>query len=509
MNKQTIIVLGLMLCSNLTIRAQHNNPNRIKNNDKKCLMTTSFNDNVKRLQSQTLKDEENILMRPTKEDVYSLHQGDWFLESNNEYEYDSKGRRIKEILTRRDDMGQDVHTRFTLNYNEDSMLADFIEEYAVGNQNWIKLRKTVNTYDAIRKDIQIKQTVYEWDESIEDWTYVANDIVNMYREVERDTQGRITLNQMWKNEERTTPYTGFEFAYGESGAATSMDMYIPDEEGYLTKNCVFEDLVWHKSDCQYLKMSDNLYHAFTKDPNNRITSYTLYAYDEEGNKSQWLGNYKAKYDDQYRLIRTHIRLPYDNGVDQKYVAEIAYDTDGIGSEQRLEKNWVDDNDNDIYDFGETLISAIKLKSVYDDKGNPICIEWYEGDATGEYHQVSGYKYETIYTDFDAIEQRITYSYNPELREYEYLSKVIYSDFINVAAGIETAALNHKTIKVYDDKITTENMNGCKYKIFDIEGRVVKSGIINSSTISIANYSKGMYLIRVFTDNDTFSVKIIK
>lgn len=415
---------------------------------------------------------------------------------------------MKEILTRRDDMCQDVHTRFTMKYNEDGMIGEFLEEYSIEDLEYLKLRNTYNTYDAVRNNIQIAQKVYVWDEATESWDYSINDVANMYREVKRDDQGRVTLNQMWSNEEKFAPYIGFIFEYGETGSANKMIITSPADEGYLMQSYMFEDLVWHKSDSQYLKMSNNVYHTFTKDPLNQISSYTLYACDANGNKGEWIGSYEAKYDEQDRLVRAYIRMPYDMESYQKYVCEIAYDINGQGSETRLEKNWVDNNDDDIYNLGEELISSVKMTTAFDEKGNPISEEWFNGDVSGQYYQASGMKYETTYTDFDAIEQRITYTFNPNLGEYEYLSKVVYSDFIDVVAGIEDIKTEEGNVIVNGGEITVEGMDGNRYNVFDIQGKMIKSGVVISSKINLEGLAEGIYLVRLTSNDNSLIIKVI-
>ena len=489
------IVLGLMMFTSVSVSAQSkvnffSETIPVKNN-----LITTFSDFLKSSRKEPLDSEANVIMRPLKEDVYSMHQGDWFLESNNVYEYDIKGRRIKEVLTRRDDMGQDVHTRISLKYNDDGMVSEFLEENAVDNQPFIVNRNTFNEYDAVRKNIQVLQKVYVWDESSESWDYRPNDVANLFREIIRDEQGRVTNNQLWSNEERFTPYTGYEFEYGESGAATKMYLISPDDDGYLLRTFLFEDLVWHKSDCQYLKMSNNVMHTFTKDPYNQISSFTIYTCNQNGDKMEWAGNYKASYDEQDRLVRADIRMPYDMGSDQKYFSQIAYDTKGKGSVVRIEKNWVDQNDNDVYDITEQLLDDVKYIYNVDDKGNPISEEWYQGDVNGSYVQVSGMKYETEYTDFGAIKQRISYTFNPETQKYEYLSKAVYSNFIDVVAGMESVACN-KVIKVGANGMETKGMNGEHYIVSDVQGRIMLSGIVSGSLINLSTLSEGIYVVRI-------------
>ena len=502
------MVFGLMLFSSVSVSAQ--NLSRSVFNVKPITnkLTTSLTDFLDKSRTQAFADD-NKIMRPLKEDVYSFHQGDWFLESNNTYLYDAKGRRTQEVLVRRDAMGQDVYTRFTLKYNEDGMLGEFLEEGSSDNKNWLKLRNTFNVYDAVRKNIQTEQIVYVWDDATESWTYKSNDVASMFRDIKRDAQGRVTLDQMWNSKEMETPYMGFEFKYGETGDATSMVINSPNDDGYLMMAFVFEDLVWHKTNHQHLRQSNNVYHTFTKDPENQIKSYTLYACDAAGNKADWIGNYEAKYDDQDRLVRVNIRIPYDMGTDQKYTSEIAYDTNGKGSVVRIETNWVDVNDNDICDLGEEIIDNTKMTSIVDDKGNLVSEEWFEADATGNYTQLSGFKYETTYNEYGEIKERITYSYNPDIAKYENFSRVVYSDFIDVVAGIEEVNEMNPSVTVDNDEIIVTNADGAKFIVCDLEGRVVKSGTVSSSKINISNLTDGFYLVRVNGKNISTAVKVIK
>ena len=499
-----LFVLGILMFSNLSLSAQ---TYYIKSSEYKSLknkITIGFSDFLESSRKPVCEGEENVIMRPLKENVYSLHQGDWFLESNNLYEYDIKGRKIKEIITRRDDMGQDNHTRVSLKYNEDGMVSQFIEETAIDNQAFNLNLKSVMHYDAVRKNIQVLQKIYKWDEAAEFWDYRVSDYANMYREVERDSQGRVTLNQLWSNEEKSTPYTGFEFEYGESGPALKMNIISPDDQGYLMRSFVFEDLIWHKSDCQYLKMSQNVMHTFTKDPLNQISSFTIYTCNSDGNKADWAGNYEASYDENDRIVRVNIRMPYDMGADQKYISQIAYDTKGNGSVVRFEKNWVDRNDNDVFDITEELLDDVKYVYNVDEKGNPVSEEWYQGDVNGTYVQVSGMKYETEYTDFGAIKQRISYTFNPETQKYEYLSKAVYSDFVDVTAGIELAE-SKSVIKVMGNNVVAEGMSGEHYIVYDIQGRVMFCGIITDSNIDLSSLVKGMYIVHIGNN----SLKIIR
>ena len=501
------VVLGLMLLSGVSVNAQRD-INDIKPLTTK--LTSSFSDLLRVSRANVSSACDNTVMRPLSEDIYSFHQGDWFLESSHKYLYDAKGRRVQEVESRRDEMGQDLYTRYTLKYNEDGMLGEFMEESSMDNASWLKLRNTYNVYDSVRKNIHTQQIIYEWDDATESWIYKSDDVASMYRDVKRDEQGRVVLDQMWNSKEKEKPYMGFEFEYGETGPATKMSITSPDEEGYLMRAFVFEDLVWHKTDCQYLKQSNNVYHTFARDPNNKIKSYTLYVCDQNGNKADWIGSYKAGYDEQDRLSRVHIKMPYDKGKDQKYTSEIAYDTNGKGSEVRIERNWVDDDDDDIYDLGEELLDNTKMVVIKDDKGNPVSEEWFEADAAGHYTQLSGFKYETTYNEYGEISERITYSYNPDIAKYENFSRALYYDFVDATAGIENTVIGAcPSVSVDNNEITVSYVPGACYKIFDIEGRMVKNGVLTTSKINIGNLADGLYLVRIGSKDFNKTIKLVK
>jgi hypothetical protein len=83
--------------------------------------------------------------------------------------------------------------------------------------------------------------------------------------------------------------------------------------------------------------------------------------------------------------------------------------------------------------------------------------------------------------------------------------IIFGKFAN-ASSEESASCNWDDNTLY---ITSKNKVGAQYEIFDISGKLLKTGyIVSDQQLALDNAIKAMYIIKITSNNSTLTLKSI-
>ncbi|MFM6943745.1 MAG: T9SS type A sorting domain-containing protein, partial [Bacteroidota bacterium] len=83
--------------------------------------------------------------------------------------------------------------------------------------------------------------------------------------------------------------------------------------------------------------------------------------------------------------------------------------------------------------------------------------------------------------------------------------IIFGKFAN-ASSEESASCNWDNNTLY---ITSKNKVGAQYEIFDISGKLLKTGfIVSDQQLALDNAIKAMYIIKITSNNSTLTLKSI-
>ncbi|HMI07191.1 MAG TPA: T9SS type A sorting domain-containing protein, partial [Flavobacterium sp.] len=80
-----------------------------------------------------------------------------------------------------------------------------------------------------------------------------------------------------------------------------------------------------------------------------------------------------------------------------------------------------------------------------------------------------------------------------------------------ALGVKQQVVSKFTVypNPFSDVLNISGINGAAYKIFSIDGKLVKYGNVETTHINLGDLSKGMYLLQLTSDGNTETKKIIK
>lgn len=358
---------------------------------------------------------EGSLMLPTHEDTYLYEDGEWIDDATYDLTYDKKGN----VLTQTETYETDV-TKTVYEYDENSMETSetvYVGETGGELENSSRL---VRAYDGKVASLIVSSEEYTW---LDDWTLI-NAGRTYKREVSRDDSGNVTgttLQDYYDGE--YMDMEGSAITYGEDGKATTWESKRMSNYGSLITYLSFSDIVWDCTDGQIVTLDYNDFFS----GNNRIAS-AIYSDTEGGVDASVVATYgeNGAYSyymqpEGYDMRDVYTRTADDENGSYTLVADYYTDMNGDGE-------YTDDE----IDFSDKTVIT------YDAHGNLTSELYYSDDEL-----YAGMKYEYTYNaDSDYPAEAIHYEYDERSGDFEPMLKVVSTDFVDVATGIETVSGNY-------------------------------------------------------------------
>ena len=432
----------------------------------------------------------------------------------NYVEVDGKWIRTKEMLSTFDDNNR-LLVLESLFYGENNKIDSCHQEHVGYDENnnvirndclfrsdldaeWGPYVMIDYKYDDIIPHYQIEEDMKLWNENDKTWHTCYDS--NYYVYIVRDEKNRMREMQGWHDKEKTMPKLGYYYFYEkEDEPATQMILAEKHKTtGNLTYTYYYKDIVWEKSDCQYKQFNSKIYFMFEGDPDNVVKSYTIYSINNDDIESlKKIGDVVYEYGDNFRSSNVY-REGYP------IVTNLHLTDSKTGNYTHYFYYWNDNNKNGVYDDGEAsyLKDAYRYVAKYNDKGYLVDMEsCLFNVSTNEFDipQSRTTKEYKMNSDYDIPEEIITTEYQEGVVMRR--TKVVYSDFNTIHNGIEDVS-EDKSISLVNGVVKA--VNGMDYTVTDIQGRVLRHGIVSDSEVSMNGVSKGMYIVKV----GTRSIKVL-
>ena len=435
---------------------------------------------------------------PQSASVYNLINNDWVLVKNTTKKFNEKLLCVDEVIINYNETGIKNQSHFTYSYNANDKIEEKNHQIkkAVG-ADWINYKRNVSYYDDICTDVMLTNNVYDWDESTGAWVRTYADMNSFYTDVERDAAGRVNFKQAWDSEEKNNQFLGTYFTYdSETGPASKVALKALSKNNVIEETHRYEDLVWHKSNEQYLKTTNNIYFMFNNDPQNMIESFTLYEI-QNGEKSKF-AMVKNSYDEHDRITSIQLNMI---AYDMNYIHIYDYDFDGKGNNRFFSARWDDLNGNNSYDEGEAYLDEIsQMREFFDEYGNTVTEEYYMyNNETGKVDKLTEKRTNEItYLEDGTVKQVISTRvlYKMDGVEEEKI-KYVYDEFVDQeTTGVDELTGKTSELIAYNGCVVALNMEGAAYTVADLQGRVCLKGTVTGSKISLNSLAKGIYVVNV-------------
>lgn len=185
--------------------------------------------------------------------------------------------------------------------------------------------------------------------------------------------------------------------------------------------------------------------------------------------------------------------------------------DNYGSEVYLEEEYSNNTFTPLYRYKDMYNSHFDRLESTDEDYDQINSTWIISNS-----QKSNFQYDVNNNKIEEISQY----YNQSDSSYHYSQKMEYSDFITIAAGVNS---NYNTIetKVFPNPtengtvnitLKIEKANNYKFEIVDINGRIIskESRILETglNSFEFNNLNKGMYFVVISSDDSLSRTKLI-
>ena len=449
--------------------------------------------------------------QPQKVKSYSSESGsgkDWTLSSISELKYDNNNNLITEKNSVYDGKGAvTFSTKDTYTYDALGNMTEQITQASLDGKTWENDKRNVKAYDKIRKDVPVMSEFYIWDIDSNNWMIDEENEDGFFLEIERDAQNRVTKSIQWLNSQKPLALMSQELSYGKEGPAKGMKWNALNEEYTLSPAYEFTNMVWKKSDSQYLKIVPNVFYPFDTDENNTLLSYTLYMSNPDGTKGQVMGTYKTTYDEKDRL--NYVEIAFPDGI-SSYKCTYKYDKDANGSFEMNEVSALDqDYDGKVTNAEKEICYAI---TTLNKQGDIVKEEFFQVDPTTGKKTISeGYGYDMTYKNGLLSELVLSYysEYYGGSGGYAYLSKFIYSDYAFNTSGVENVNNGPANVSLQGNTLHFKNAQGAHYTVCDFQGKTLQRGIVNNEEVSLGNLPRGMYIVKIHGKKANNAVKLIK
>ena len=445
--------------------------------------------------------------QPQKKEMYSYDGTTWSLSSVAEMKYNLTGLMVSQKTSFYNSEGvADMMTNDSYAYDKLGNRTEVTTEVSFDGTNWEKDSRKVTAYDKIRTNLPVMEEYYLWNGDA--WALDEESEEGFFLEAERDAQDRVTAATRWLNSQKSIALVKHEFGYGENGPAQTMKWDALNEDYVLAPAYLYENMEWKKSDNQYLDITTNLFYAFDFDDNNVLQSYSLSARNADGSKGEPMANYKATFDSKDRI--SNIKIVFADGL-STYECKYLYDLDENGSFELQELTAFDD------DFDGVISDYEKLKNrsttTYNQHGDIVLEEYFATDPeTGTEMKLEGYKMDWKYNSNGLLEEMV-FSYYSEYVDtkdgYDYLSKEVYSDYTGTSTAVEKVNANPVEVRFQGNSLYFNHAEGAIYSICDVQGKMVRHGLVNSLEVSLGDLPDGLYIVKVSGKNAHNTVKLVK
>ena len=457
---------------------------------------------VRKIESPTVKTTIFDFYKSPTSGLF-LKKGIEFPQKATEYKYDDKTGKFKD------------HMGYVCKYDKDNRILEmertdlqdpryinkYIYEYddSNGEIHWLNLlsqdkgktwknREKQDTYmfpNGLTKGI----VNYKWNHKTSKWE--VNPALSFYIVPEKDDNGRVTKITRYNDDTKTTKLKEM-YLYFDNTEYPSIIRYHSyyDEENYELK--YLTSIRWYTCNNDFTYFADVSDIIFEDDKDNRLKSYIINNARDDGNFDM-ANIINIEYDDKDRLTKiTNV----DGGIHCEKT--ITY-PDELGSFVFQQLDFLDLDENGVFDECDMYIVNQKMTTTFDEHGNVLQRDDESCDETGV--KLPGKSVRNICTYDD--EGRLVMcemQYKDEAKDplkYVTNKKIEFSDFTtNVPTSIEDAAQTDTDILIIGNELKIRNANGKSYSVCGVDGRILMSGIADSGTISIAGISNGIYIVNV-------------
>ena len=448
---------------------------------------------------------------PLKEESYSFEPEAkvWNLSSVAAKKYNHWNKVSKEKVSVFDSEG-DVMFAFdnSYSYNDRGNLIEKVSLSSIDGTTWVNDIRNVLEYDVVRQDNIILDEIYFWDASKDCWSLDIEDESNIFIEVKRDDNNRVERTTIWDNRDMNEKKAKLEFLYNMSGKPNIIIWYGQNENGEFKAKFVYEDIKWQTTDNQFVDISPSVYYPFIDDNNNVLKSYTLFTSRPDGSRADLVAFYTAEFDTKERLKKETISF-----ADQvsTYETEFFYDLDANGSYELKEKACIDENGDGKIDDLE--VDNYRFVTTINEYGEIVLEEGFATNPnTGEEEQEEGFRYDMTYDERGLLTQMIFSFYSQYVEEnngYDFLSKTVYSDYVDNATSISASSQQNASVTYYNDALHFNNAYGEHYRVCNLKGQTIMYGRVTEEQVSLAELPEGIYIVRMNGKSSNRSLKLIK
>lgn len=418
---------------------------------------------------------------PQKIQDYKWENEEWMIQKTYVYEYNDMFKINNLYETNYYDGYVSEYVHYAFEYDDMQRISRVTECYRYSSaEEWLNSQISEYTYDSMVPDFAIKEDIMEWDELCEVW---MRSLSSSYTEIKRDENNRVVSKILWDSDRKKKAYKACYYEYDdETGPAVKMRIEEINENDELVPKLYYYNMVWEKSNCQYVDEYDNMYFVWTKDSENKIKSMTICTYDDSQNII-YNSDIECLWDEKGR--KQYIAIYSANGFNK--LNSYQYDIRDNGGYDYTYSSWEDTNDNHRYDEGEEVFNKKARTTHYnfDEYGNMTCEESIDYNESAGAFDKDSYKNLTtyVYMDDGTLQEQETVKYKEGI-EFKR-EKTVYSDFIN---PVPTAI---------DDTYDNEEIfaNGMPYAVYDMNGTVCRQGTVTDAGIRLEELPHGVYVVR--------------
>lgn len=125
-------------------------------------------------------------------------------------------------------------------------------------------------------------------------------------------------------------------------------------------------------------------------------------------------------------------------------------------------------------------------------------------------QVAGARYEYEYNDNGNISEIVALNYNPDIEDYENMSKIVYGEYFDVSSSISAIEARDSEVHYsFDNGVLAVNcaaMTGVA--VYSVSGAcVARAAGHESVTLDLNSLASGLYIVKI--EGTTVSVRIVK
>ncbi len=446
---------------------------------------------------QALKKSNGEIFRPAYSVDYLWDGEAWMEMGTSRYKYDLRGQETEVHFVFEDEEMRE-ETLTVNEYNENGMIVKTADSYFEEGE-WIDDNRKSYVYDDVVTDYWTERIGEDYDGA--EW--VPNHYSTL-RKITRNADGNI---QEWMmsldNNGEFVPAYKQEWKYGEDGKADKFYYYISesysaDPVWALYDDTYYTDIVWQDTDGQML--GDGI-ESFVVG-NNRAKSYTVY-YKDEIDGYAWV-DYVEGQPGSYTM--------YESYVDKSKIGRMTivqdFSSNPFGFLRSTMYKYFDDEGNCTYP--DATFATIHMYT-FDEYKNLIEDVIYEDVYDGEGAvQVAGARYEYEYDDNGNISEIVALDYNPDIEDYENVSKIVYGEYSDVSSSISAIEARDSEVHYsFDNGVLAVNcaaMTGVA--VYSVSGAcVARAAGHESVTLDLNSLASGLYIVKI--EGTTVSVRIVK